>query len=86
MVKSRCLEPGKVAIGIIDLFWGSSGKGKFNGYLAHDGKPDFAITQNSIQASHIYVNGNFTYKFAHLPTSVVNESTKIVIGLLIILE
>lgn len=76
----RFLEEGKVAIGPIDLYWGSSGKGKFNGLIANVEKPDFAIAHNSIQASHVYKNGDFTYKFTHLPTSVINPETVVVIG------
>lgn len=75
------LEKGKIAVGWLDAQWGSSGKGKFNTMLALTEEPDFAISQNSTQASHwsIDPDGN-CYKFQHLPTSVVYPGCKVIIG------
>lgn len=75
------LEKGKVNIGFIDGQWGSSGKGKFNGSLALTDLLDFAISQNSVNASHIFRwDDGHEYKFQHLPTSVVNPNVKCIIG------
>lgn len=75
------LEKGKLNIGFIDLSWGSSGKGKFNSLLANTESPDFAVSQNSVNASHVIVrNDGSTYKYAHLPSSTENPTTKLVMG------
>lgn len=75
------VERGKVNIGFIDGQWGSSGKGKFNASLAFTDEIDFAISQNSVNASHIVVwDDGREYKFQHLPTSVVNSRVKAIIG------
>ena len=80
------LEKGRVNVGFIDGQWGSSGKGKFNGTLALGGEIDFAISQNSVNASHIVVWNDPTtgnereYKFQHLPTSVINPKVKAILG------
>lgn len=75
-----------VNIGSIDSAWGSSGKGKFNAHLALKETPDFAISSNSAQASHVVVFDDEDlkntrlkyneYKFNHLPVSVVSPSVK----------
>lgn len=77
----QLLKKGKLNIGFVDGQWGSGGKGKFNGTLALREKPDFAVSHNSVNASHIWVDkdGN-SYKFQHLPTSVVYPKCKVVIG------
>lgn len=81
MSKNTLLQPGKLNIGFLDGQWGSSGKGKFNGLLAIKEVPDFAVSHNSVNASHIVVwDDDRDYKFAHLPTSVINPSTDIVMG------
>lgn len=75
------LEKGKLNSGFIDLSFGSSGKGKFNALLAMAEQPDFAVTQNSVNASHIIVSDEGkSYKFQHLCSSVVNPKTKVVVG------
>lgn len=75
------LEKGKLNVGFIDGQWGSSGKGKFNGTLALNEAPDFAVSHNSVNASHIVVwDDGKEYKFQHLPTSVVNPSTDVIMG------
>lgn len=75
------LEKGKLNVGFIDAFWGSSGKGKFNALLAVKESPDFAVSQNSVNASHVVVwDDGKDYKFAHLPSSVVNPSTDVIMG------
>jgi adenylosuccinate synthase len=75
------LQRGKLNIGFIDGQWGSSGKGKFNGTLAERERIDFAISHNSVNASHIWVDSSGeSYKFQHLPTSVVSMHPKIVLG------
>ena len=84
----RFTEAGKIMIGPCDSAFGSSGKGKFNGYIAMTEKPDFAISNNSAQASHVVAfspeeakrtrlkAGIEEYKFNHLPTSCVSDSIK----------
>jgi adenylosuccinate synthase len=75
------LQKGRLNIGFIDGQWGSSGKGKFNALLAWDPELDFAVSHNSVNASHIVVwDDGREYKFQHLPTSVVNPKVKIVMG------
>lgn len=77
----QMLKKGKLNIGFLDGQWGSSGKGKFNGTLALREAPDFAVSHNSVNASHIMVwDDGEEYKFQHLPTSVINPSTDIVMG------
>lgn len=81
MIDSRLVQPGKLTVGFIDGQWGSSGKGKFNDLLAIDNKLDFAISQNSVNASHIVVFDDGTeYKFQHLPTSTTNPHCKLILG------
>jgi hypothetical protein len=78
---NKLLEKGKLNVGFIDGSWGSSGKGKFNGLLALKEAPDFAVSQNSVNASHVIVwDDGREYKFAHLPSSTINPSTDIVMG------
>lgn len=75
------LEKGKLNVGFIDLSWGSSGKGKFNSLLANQERPDFAVSQNSVNASHVIVRDDGSnYKYAHLPSSTENTTTKLVMG------
>jgi adenylosuccinate synthase len=77
----KYLQKGRLNIGFIDGSWGSSGKGKFNALLAWDPELDFAVSHNSVNASHIVVwDDGREYKFQHLPTSVVNPRVKIVMG------
>lgn len=72
---------GKLNVGVLDGQWGSSGKGKFNAYLADKYKIDFAISQNSVNASHIVVwDDGTSYKFNHLPTSVINHHVRVIMG------
>lgn len=78
---TQLLAKGKLNVGFIDGTWGSSGKGKFNALLAVKECPDFAVSQNSVNASHVVVwDDDRTYKFAHLPTSTVNKGTDVVMG------
>jgi adenylosuccinate synthase len=81
MQTQKFLQPGVLNIGFIDGQWGSSGKGKFNDLLAHENKLDFAISQNSVNASHIVAFDDGTeYKFQHLPSSTTNLHCKLIIG------
>lgn len=82
------LTKGKINIGAIDSAWGSSGKGKFNAYLALKEEVDYAVSSNSAQASHVvcfnnreasftrFKSGLCEYKFNHLPVSVISPSVK----------
>jgi len=80
MDNRNVLEPGKLAIAL-DMQWGSSGKGKLIGAIANKEHPDFAISHNSVNASHWYVaDDGFSYKFQQLPTSIVCPTTKAIIG------
>lgn len=75
------LEKGRLNVGFCDGQWGSSGKGKFNALLANMENPNFAVSHNSVNASHIVCwDDGREYKFQHLPSSVVNPSTKVVMG------
>jgi len=75
------LQKGKLNVGFIDLSWGSSGKGKFNALLANRETPDFAVSQNSVNASHVIVRDDgSSYKYAHLPSSTECPTTKLVMG------
>jgi len=78
------LKKGKLNIGCIDASAGSSGKAKFNDLIAFTEQVDFAISQNSNNASHIVcfdepVNGFTEYKFNALPTSCTS-GCKVVMG------
>lgn len=79
---STFLKPGKLAVGPIDSgSWGSGGKGKISDYIASKEFPDFAISHNSHNASHITVFDDGTqYKFNALPSSTSCKSTKVVMG------
>lgn len=80
-MEMKLLQKGKLNIGFVDGQWGSSGKGKFNGLLANLESPDFAVSQNSVNASHIVVfDDGKQYKFAHLPSSTVNPFVDLVMG------
>jgi adenylosuccinate synthase len=81
MKQINYLKPGRLNIGFIDLSFGSSGKGKFNSLLANREVPDFAVSQNSVNASHVIVRDDgSSYKYAHLPSSTECPTTKLVMG------
>jgi len=83
------LKPGKIAIIAVDsCSWGSGGKGKFNAFIATNESIDYAISNNSAQASHVVEfeneevarrmtrlkRGVTSYKFNHLPVSSLSKS------------
>ena len=75
------LQKGKLNIGPIDATHGSSGKGKMADFIANIEDLDFAISNNSQNASHITVFDDGTeYKFNFLPSSVAKKGVKVVIG------
>lgn len=81
MQSLQLLRKGRLNVGFIDGQWGSSGKGKFNALIAETEQPDFSVSHNSVNASHIVVwDDGRSYKFQHLPTSVVCPKTKVVMG------
>jgi hypothetical protein len=81
-VTAPVFERGKLNIGPIDSgSWGSGGKGKFADYYAQREPLDFAISQNTANASHVTVFDDGTsYKFRHLPSSVSRPGLRAVIG------
>lgn len=80
-MNTKLLQKGKLNIGFIDGGWGSGGKGKFNSLLAIRETPDFCVSHNSVNASHVVEwDDGKSYKFQHLGSSVVNPSTDVVIG------
>jgi adenylosuccinate synthase len=75
-----CLQP-KVDL-VVDLQYGSTGKGLICGYLGETGDYDTCITANMPNAGHTYIDraGN-KYIFKVLPSSAVGKSiTQILIG------
>lgn len=71
---------GKVAI-VLDSMAGSCGKGKFAGYLAQKDKFDVAIDNFMSNAGHTYSDRTIgTIMTQHLPTSIVNRDTDLIIG------
>jgi adenylosuccinate synthase len=71
---------GRVAV-VLDSQAGSCGKGKFAGYLAQADKFDVAIDNFMSNAGHTYVDKTVgTVMTQHLPTSIVNPVTDLIIG------
>lgn len=65
---------------VLDSQAGSCGKGKFIGYLAQKDNVDIAINNFMTNAGHTYVDGDKKVMTQHLPTSIVNRKTSLVIG------
>lgn len=65
---------------ILDSQAGSCGKGKFAGYIANNDRIDIAIDNFMTNAGHTYRDGDTTVMTQHLPTSIVNDDTSLVIG------
>lgn len=66
---------------VLDSQAGSCGKGKFIGYLAQADNIDIAINNFMSNAGHTYVDENGEKVMTqHLPTSLVNFDTSLVIG------
>lgn len=65
---------------VLDSQAGSCGKGKFIGYLAQKDNVDMAINNFMTNAGHTYVDGDRKVMTQHLPTSIVNKDTTLVIG------
>lgn len=66
---------------VLDAQAGSCGKGKFIGYLAQADNADVAINNFMSNAGHTYVNEDGEKVMTqHLPTSLVNNHTELVIG------
>lgn len=67
---------------VVDLQFGSTGKGLICGYLGETGDYDTCITANMPNAGHTYINADGTrYMFKVLPSSAVGPSIKqILIG------
>lgn len=65
---------------IIDLSWGSCGKGLIAGYLAETNKPDTLATSWAANAGHIYINGDGR-KFLHtmIPNGVVSPNLRTIL-------
>lgn len=71
---------GNVTV-VLDAQAGSCGKGKFIGYLACKDKPDIAINNFMSNAGHTFVTiTGQKIMTQHLPTSIVNQSTQLMIG------
>lgn len=73
-----CLQP-KVDL-VVDLQFGSTGKGLLCGYLGETGDYDTCITANMPNAGHTYIDrqGN-KYIFKVLPSSAVGSSIKTIL-------
>lgn len=66
---------------VLDSQAGSCGKGKFIGYLAKKDHADVAINNFMSNAGHTYESDEFGRVMTqHLPTSMVNADTQLVIG------
>ena len=66
---------------VLDSQAGSCGKGKFIGYLAGNDKANIAINNFMSNAGHTYVtDGGEKIMTQHLPTSIINPDTSLVIG------
>lgn len=66
---------------VLDSQAGSCGKGKFIGYLAKEDKVDVAINNFMSNAGHTFVDNNGDKVMTQqLPTSLVNDTTSLVIG------
>ena len=66
---------------VLDSMAGSCGKGKFIGYLAQHDNYNVAVDNFMTNAGHTYVtNGGVKIMTQHVPTSMVNPDTELVIG------
>lgn len=67
---------------IVDLQFGSTGKGLIAGYMATKNKPDTVITANGPNSGHIFIDGQGNkVKMRQLPVGVVSPDVKrIMIG------
>ena len=66
---------------VLDSQAGSCGKGKFIGYLAKRDHADVAINNFMSNAGHTYEDDDYGRVMTqHLPTSIVNMGTQLVIG------
>lgn len=66
---------------VLDSQAGSCGKGKFIGYLAQADNADVAINNFMSNAGHTFISNNDEKVMTqHLPTSLVNSDTSLVIG------
>lgn len=66
---------------ILDLSFGSCGKGLIGGYLATKNNYHFAIESYGVQAGHTVIKEDgTTYVVQQLPQSLINEDTKLYIG------
>ena len=65
---------------VVDLQYGSTGKGLIAGYIAEDWKPDVVVTANMPNAGHTYINKNGR-KWIHkvLPNGIVSPNLKYVL-------
>ncbi len=74
----NCLQP-KVDL-VVDLQFGSTGKGLICGYLGESGDYDTCITANMPNAGHTYISKNgLRYMFKVLPSSAVGRNIKTVL-------
>ena len=65
---------------IIDLQFGSTGKGLICGYLGETGDYDTCITANMPNAGHTYISRNgIRYMFKVLPSSAVGQNIKTIL-------
>lgn len=65
---------------VVDLQFGSTGKGLFCGYLANEGNYDTVISSNMPNAGHTYIDmDNNKYMFKVLPSSAVGKTVKTVL-------
>ena len=64
---------------VLDSMAGSCGKGKFIGYLAQHDNYNVAVDNFMTNAGHTYVtNGGVKIMTQHVPTSMVNPETELV--------
>ncbi|KKL16624.1 hypothetical protein LCGC14_2493710 [marine sediment metagenome] len=64
---------------VLDLQYGSTGKGLICGYLGETGDYDTCITANMPNAGHTYISsGQVKYMFKVLPSSMVGQNVKTV--------
>jgi adenylosuccinate synthase len=80
MINAREVNKGNVTV-VLDSQAGSCGKGKFIGYLAKKDNVEVAINNFMSNAGHTWVNNDGDKVMTqHLPTSIVNRDTALVIG------
>lgn len=65
---------------VLDLQYGSTGKGLICGYLGETGDYDTCVTANMPNAGHTYISsGQVKYMFKVLPSSIVGQNIKTVL-------